>query len=172
MKKLLSAGKYLFIAFIFGLAGYNIISNYKSFLTFQIKDFIAIMMALVVSYYLSHKKNDHRKLKEEADDVIEKIQTTTLRLRDYDTTDETKKPKILVIVKNINSKFDILRKVSNKTGITKEVEYCINELAQYSALIEVKTKNKQRILENQAKLYEYLSNIDNTLDEVQIKLYQ
>lgn len=170
MKKLIL--NWLFVIFIFSLAGYNIISNYKSFLTFQIKDFIAIMMALIVSYYLSHKKNDYRKLKEEVDDVIEKIQKTTLILRDYDIAIEENKPKILVIIKNINSKFTILNKIANQVGIAKEVEYCLNQLEQYNKLINSKSQNKQKILKNQTSVYECLSNIDNKLDEVQIKLYQ
>lgn len=171
-KRLILAGQILFIIFIFLLAIYNIISNYKSFLTFPIKDFLTILMALIVSYYLSHKKNDFRKLKEETDDIIEKIQKITILLRDYDLIDEKNKLKILAMVKNITTKFDILNKAAYKTGITDEIKYCIDELKQYSSLIATNPENEQALLHIQAKSYEHLSNIDNKLDEVQIKLYQ
>ncbi len=172
MKKLRSFGLILFIAFIVGLAIYNIITNQKSFFTFPIKDLITVLMAIIVSYYLSHKKNDKRKLKEEADDVVEKIQKITIILRDCDIMDAEMQPKILVLIKNIKSKFMILDAVADKVGIAEEIAYCLDKLEKYEKLLASEPTNRQGLLALQAKAYDYLSDIDNHLDEVQIKLYQ
>ena len=167
MKKII--GVSVFIALLITLVITNIaLQGYRSFFTFQIKDFIAIMMALIVSYYFSQKKNDFRKLKEEADDVVEKIQEIIMQLQNrYHAGGNGNYTTVLPAIYNMHAKFNLLKKVSHKIGIEEELAYCLEELMKCEKII--KEASDESI---GGEVYGLLANIDNKLDEVQLSLYQ
>lgn len=140
----------------------------------NIYETLTIVIALFVTYYLTERRNEIRKLNDKIENICIEIQRY-LRNEYKITPSKRNKEKVLTNIRYISNKVHILEKFSAKNKeIIKAVEY-INE--QHNKYNEFVTDNFDQddeyfLEENrQEKINTLIYNMDNKLDEIIVYLY-
>ena len=96
------------------LGGVNIYNNgWKDFIKMNAYEIVTIAIALLVTYYLTERKNDIRKLNNKIENICNNMQVY-LREEYGITPSKKNKEKVLMNIRYISNKIHILEKLSEK----------------------------------------------------------
>lgn len=155
--------------------GYNIYnSGWRDFLKINAYEVITIIIALFVTYYLTERKNDIRKLNDKIENICNDVQVY-LRENYNITLSKQNKKKILMNIRYISNKIYILEKLSQKDNNIKEaVSYIKNEHEKYNEFVSSNLDQDEKYFleqNRQEKIKANINNMDNKLDEIIVYLY-
>ena len=155
--------------------GYNIWNNgWGDFLKINAYEVITIIIALFVTYYLTERKNDIRKLNDKIENICNDIQIY-LREEYKIVPSKKNKERVLLNIRYVSNKIHILEKLSEKNNNIKEaIAYIKGEHNKYNEFVSTNLdQNEQYFLEEnrQEKIKANINNMDNKLDEIIVYLY-
>lgn len=162
---------YPVIAFLVFVIDYNIIYN-KDFLITPIYTIFNISVAIFFAYYLTQKKNDERKLKETAENIINKIQNIISDDYLYNINEGTNKRKLLMMHRQIGNKMFLLNSVKNELKLSPEITYIKNTFQDYRNFVGEHINNIDYLSNSEDILMKLIGLIDDKLDEIIVKLYK
>ncbi|MPM96456.1 hypothetical protein SDC9_143619 [bioreactor metagenome] len=130
------------------------------------------MVALVFAYYFTQKNIDNRKIKEIIEDIIIKIQIEISNDSSYIFEKDFDKKVIMLKLRNLNNKIDILESAKKELKISEEVNYIHKEFDEYRESIGENLEDINFLITNQKEFMKKLQNIDNKCDELKMRLYK
>ncbi|MGL5150946.1 MAG: hypothetical protein ACRC7N_10300 [Clostridium sp.] len=132
---------------------------------------INIGIAIGVAYYLTQRKNDERKLKEKAEEIINKIQRDINDNRSYEINKQEDIKWCLIIHRQINNRIEILENLSDKLQVYEDVEYIRKNFNNYKELFGNHVNDLTYLKKSKVDFIKFTSNMDYKLDVIKIKLY-
>lgn len=166
--------KLLFGVFVFGLFGlayYNFKTN-TLFLIAPAYTILNLLVAVVFAYYLAQRKNDERKLKEKAEDLIDKIQIAINDERSYRVTTKQDVDCLKIRQRTISNQIDILFSLKDKLSCTGNIEYIKEKYIEYKELTGNHIEDLEYLTKSEKDLLNKILLIDNKLDEMKMDLYK
>ena len=106
------------VVILSGVGIYNLIVDWQKFLTTNITSLLSIFAVLLISYYLTQRKNDERKRIDNIERLILKIQQEVTK----DSLIQSKSNMCLLNQRSLNNKIEYLQK-QGLSLINKELEY-------------------------------------------------
>lgn len=172
MKKETFKGTLIFLVFgMVVLTGYNIKYN-TSFFQAPIYTILNLIVAVFFAYFLTQRKNDERKLKEKAENLIDKIQIVINDKRFVHITSKEDIEFLLMMQRSISNRVEILIGLKDKLIFPKEIEYIKENFTSYKEIIGNHFQDVDYLSKSEKDLYNKIMLIDSKLDEMRIKLYQ
>lgn len=157
------------------LGGVNIYNNgWKDFIKMNAYEIVTIAIALLVTYYLTERKNDIRKLNNKIENICNNMQVY-LREEYGITPSKKNKEKVLMNIRYISNKIHILEKLSEKNKEIKDsISYIKKEHKKYIEFVDDNFDQEDIYFQEEnrrEKLKSIINNIDNKLDEIIVYLY-
>lgn len=155
--------------------GFNVYNNgWGDFLKIDAYEVFTIIIALFVTYYLTERKNDIRKLNDKIENICNDIQVY-LRENYKIVPSKQNREKTLINIRYISNKIHILEKLSEKSNnIKKAVSYIKKEHKNYNEFVSTNLDQDEKYFQEQNRLEKintHINNIDNKLDEIIVYLY-
>lgn len=135
---------------------------------------MTIIIALFVTYYLTERKNDIRKLNSKIENICSNMQSY-LREEYKVIPSKTNKEKVLMNIRYISNKIHILEKLSDKNKeIKNAVNYVKIEHNKYKEFVTDNLDQEDEYFQEekrQEKINSMKNKMDNKLDEIIVYLY-
>ena len=153
----------------------NIYNNgWQEFVKMNAYEIFTIAIALLVTYYLTERKNDIRKLNNKIENICGNMQVY-LREEYGITPSRPNKERVLMNIRYISNKIHILERLSEKNKEIKDaVNYIKIEHNKYREFVTDNFDQEDVYFQEenrQEKLKSIINNIDNKLDEIIVYLY-
>lgn len=162
----------ILVLLIVGFLGYVSYRNdSESFLKLSAYNIITIFLALVVAFVFNQRKNDERKAKEKAEEIIEKIQAIVTSEEFCNITENTEENVLLLLGRTLNNKVELLLTCSEHIGLRDEISYVQKEIAGYRELIGNHINDLGYLAKSGLEIRRYSQNIDDKCDYIKISLY-
>lgn len=160
---------------LLGDIGFNVYNNgWGDFLKINAYEVLTIIIALFVTYYLTERKNDIRKLNDKVENICNDIQVY-LRENYKIIPSKQNKERVLMNIRYISNKAHILEKLSEKNNNIKEaVSYIKKEHDKYNEFVSTNLDQDEKYFLEQNRLEKIranINNMDNKLDEIIVYLY-
>lgn len=154
---------------------YNAFSN-ECFWAFSFSQVITLIIAILIAFAASQYRNDERKLKEQAEKIIVKIQNIVSEISfssfpNFGDNDEIKKQNRLACRK-LNNCISILKEYATKLNILAEVDYIDNQFKEYNDFISQHPDDLDYLSKSEIVLKKYSENIDTKCDHIILKLFK
>lgn len=155
--------------------GFNVYNNgWGDFIKINAYEVLTIIIALFVTYYLTERKNDIRKLNDKVENICNDIQVY-LRENYKIIPSKQNKERVLMNIRYISNKIHILEKLSEKNNSIKEaVSYIKKEHDKYNEFVSTNLDQDEKYFLEQNRLEKIranINNMDNKLDEIIVYLY-
>lgn len=157
------------------ICGINIYNNgWQEFIKINAYETMTIIIALFVTYYLTERKNDIRKLNSKIENICSNMQSY-LREEYKVIPSKTNKEKVLMNIRYISNKIHILEKLSDKNKeIKNAVNYVKIEHNKYKEFVTDNLDQEDEYFQEekrQEKINSMKNKMDNKLDEIIVYLY-
>lgn len=160
----------LFLVFIIILAICNIKHN-EDFFKIPLYNILNLFIAVVIAYYLTQRKNDERKLKEKAEELIDKIQNKLNSGQAYNITSSEDIAYVLLMHRSISNWLRLLEKLKDKLKFKNELAYINENFRSYKEFIGNHVSDLDYLSKSRKELENYILLMDNKLDEIKISMY-
>lgn len=131
---------------------------------------LTLMIALLVSYYLTQRQNDHRKQKEILLDLIQKLQEQLSRESMYNLADVSTE-EIFMRIRSVRNRIHILDSKKIEFGFKEEIALIDNWFTEYGDLIGNHIEDREYLKNSKSELKRPLDLIDGKLIEMAMKLF-
>lgn len=157
------------------ICGINIYNNgWQEFIKINAYETMTIIIALFVTYYLTERKNDIRKLNSKIENICSNMQSY-LREEYEVIPSKQNKEKVLMNIRYISNKIHILEKLSEKNKeIKNAVNYVKVEHNKYKEFVTDNLDQEDAYFQEekrQEKIKSMINKMDNKLDEIIVYLY-
>ena len=163
------------IAVILATTVYNLVTN-KEYFKFNLSQTLTLIVAVVFAFSASQYKTDERKLKEQTEKLIEKIQyivnDTSFYCFSINDNGEEIIKKNRVICRKLSNCICALEEYSKKLSIKNEVRYIKNEYKNYKELISDHLYDFEYLSKSEVNLKRYAENIDSKCVEIIVNIYK
>ena len=157
------------------ISAFNIYKqSFEKFIETNAYEITTIIIALFVTYYLTERKNDIRKLNNKIENICNDIQ---LYIREEYKVIPSKqnKEKVLINIRYISNKIHILEQLSDKNKeIKNAIKYIKIEHNKYKEFVTDNfDQNDEYFKEEkrQEKIKSIINRMDNKIDEIMVYLY-
>lgn len=157
------------------ISAFNIYKqSFEKFIEINAYEITTIIIALFVTYYLTERKNDIRKLNNKIENICNDIQ---LYIREEYKVIPSKqnKEKVLINIRYISNKIHILEQLSDKNKeIKNAITYIKIEHNKYKEFVTDNfDQNDEYFKEEkrQEKIKSIINRMDNKIDEIMVYLY-
>lgn len=157
------------------ISAFNIYKqSFEKFIEINAYEITTIIIALFVTYYLTERKNDIRKLNNKIENICNDIQ---LYIREEYKVIPSKqnKEKVLINIRYISNKIHILEQLSDKNKeIKNAIKYIKIEHNKYKEFVTDNfDQNDEYFKEEkrQEKIKSIINRMDNKIDEIMVYLY-
>lgn len=170
MKKTSGSEKviFFFTAFFAVIVIGNIFLNDK-FFELTVGNSISAMISLYVAYYLTEIRNNERKYKEKAEDILNKIQV--LVSEPSFTCDNYELREHRIRQRTLNNKITLLEKISQKLTCEDDVKYIRQQFDDYREFIDAHIEDVEHLKKSKPELMKFAANIENKCDEIKVNFY-
>lgn len=136
---------------------------------------LTLLVAIVIAFWATQRKNDERKIKEQIEKITEKIQAE-VSSPDFVSFNISSDPSevqktITMTTRKLRNAVDILRAYSKKLDIIGEVKYIEDQIKGYSDFVSVKVGDLDYLSKSETHLRMYAENINSKCDYIILKLY-
>lgn len=163
------------IAAVLVIAIYNIFFDWKAFLTISAAQVLTLLVAIVLAFWAAQWKTDERKIKEQIEKLVFKIQVEVsasnfVVFTSADTSEEVQK-RITMTIRKINNSIDILTKYGEMFNIADAVAYIKDQIVGYNNCVSEKVGDIDYLSKSEAHLRMYAENINSKCDYIILQLY-
>ena len=133
----------------------------------------ALFLTLCIAFLATQLKNDVRKKKEHAEQILKKIQAIVNSDCFYNVSgqsEETRK-KMTMTFRSLNNSIDLLKKYGKELGFKDESEYIEKEFKDYREFVSEYLNDIDYLIKSEITLKKYSENIDNKCDIIIWKIY-
>ena len=160
----------LFLVFCAILSIFNIKHN-DNFFEISLYNVLNLVIAVAIAYYLTQRKNDERKLKEKAEEIVEKIQIKLNDGQAYNINSDEDIAYVLLMHRSISNWIRLLDSIKEKLKFETEVNYISENYKNYKEFIGNHINDIDYLAKSRKELENYILLIDNKLDEIKISMY-
>lgn len=159
------------IAFIviLGIAIYNGFNN-SDFWEISIGPVITLLIAIILSYYLTQRKNDKTHVNEKIDHLVYKIQDTILEDTFLSAENEQIQRTNLINHKIIANKINQLKEICKDQKVIENLTHIEREFSELREFYGEHYKDTEYMKKSDAQLKNYVAQIDNYCDAIHILL--
>lgn len=160
---------------------YNVVSKplgweCPSFICINIAQFLTIGVAVMIAFWAVQSKNDQRKKKEHAEDVLLKIQAIVnkdifVKIDSTDKQDEVTK-ETSVTNRKLSNCLLIIKEYAKEFGFEEDANYLEEEFRGYKDFISEHLGNISYLADSEVTLRRYAENIDSKCDMIIYQLYK
>lgn len=161
----------IFAIGIFVLGICNHINNDK-FWEASIYQVITLLMAILITFYATQYKNDQRKVKDYAENVIRKIQAIIVDERFVDFNENTENKAVTMTNRKLNNYISILNEYGKKLGFQKDAEYVAEQFKAYRTFVDEHLSDKDYLSKSSPTLQMYAENIEQKCENIILNLYK
>ena len=163
------------LALIVAVSVYNAMHD-DGFWNFSFPQALTLFVAIVFAFSASQFRTDERKLKEQAEKMVLKIQqivntTSFFSISGNGEREDTKKQNRMACRKLSNC-IVVLKEYANKLNIGDEVEYIYNQYKEYNDFISDHLDDLDYLGKSESTLKKYADNIDSKCDQLVLKLFK
>lgn len=150
---------------------YNIIENCTFFHT-PFSNILTIGIAIFIAYYWTQRKNDERKLKEQIEAIVDKVQLFATSESALFHEGGIEKNKVYMLHKNISNKIEILEMHKKKMMIEKEVDALRTQFDAYRDFVGVNIEKYEILSASDDYLRNFLQTIEDKCDRIKLNIYK
>lgn len=163
----------LLILLIIFLVYYNIKKNLQGFLNTPLYAVVNIVVAVLVAFYLTQRKNDQRQLKNNIEHIIDKIQVAINNEWAYKIQSKSDIDNIIMMQRQVSNKLDVLKTQSKIfPQFEDDLQYVNERFKEYKEFFGNHMTNLSYLLESEKELRNPLGLIDDKLDCIKMSLYK
>lgn len=164
----------LFILIIL-VTAYNIKNN-ESFLNVSASQMLTLSIALGVAFWATQYENDRRKMKEHAENNIQKLQELVTNDSFFlfvsnANKDEIKKQTSMTN-RRINNYINILKQYGKNLSFSSEINYIETQFTEYKTIISDHIEDMSYLEKSETQFKRFSENIDSKCDEIILSLYK
>lgn len=120
---------------LFGaLVGYNLLKQQAKFFNASAVECVTMVIAVVISYYLVQRQNNHQKQKDIISDMVLKMQLSFEQRELYDFSGQDINA-IMMRTRDLNNRIHILETLERDFGISDDVRFIRQHFDEYSNFI-------------------------------------
>lgn len=157
--------------------GVNMFVN-NDFYNITISQSLTLIIAITIAFWATQQKNEQRKAKEHAEQLIIKLQTIVVN-NDFihfvvpkdDKEYEEKRQQILIRNRKIKNYISILKEYSKTLGFEKEINYVEQEYNNYYEFVSDKLSDMDYLSKSTSQLNKHAENIDSKCESIIMGLY-
>lgn len=132
---------------------------------------LTLLIALIVSFYLSNKVTDKRRQKEIYINILTKFQTLIEDNSLWDYEKENDLDLIKMKKRKLNNYINTLKKYENIYCVKEEIDFIDNRLSEYIEVVGDHIDDSEYLIKSKKELKRPLDLISQKLDEVMMKMY-
>ncbi len=157
------------------ISAFNIYKqSFEKFIEINAYEITTIIIALFVTYYLTERKNDIRKLNNKIENICNDIQLYIGE--EYKVIpSKQNKEKVLINIRYISNKIHILEQLSDKNKeIKNAITYIKIEHNKYKEFVTDNFDQNDKYFKEekrQEKIKSIINRMDNKIDEIMVYLY-
>lgn len=175
VKIVMIVGMIIIIAVIAGVAVYNCIRCPSSFFSASLVQCLTLIVAIVFAFWAVQRKTDERKIKEEIERVVRKIQeivddTGFCSFPAEGNVDDIKQ-KTMMAVRRLKNFINVLNEYNKKFDIKDEITYIEGQLNEYNGFVSEHYNDLDYLSKSQNQLRRYSENINSKCDYIIVKLF-
>ena len=159
------------IAFIIVIGIVNLIKN-TEFWTSSISQVITLLIAIIITLYATQYKNDQRKAKDYAENVIRKIQNIVNDEKFIIFTPNIDKLIITMSNRKLSNYTSILKAYGKKLGFSEEAKYIEEEFQRYRTFVDDHITDIEYLKKSTTTLQNYADNIEQKCEHIILNLYK
>ena len=171
MKKWHLAMIAIFLALIIIALGIgNIICCNDEFWTVSAFDCLSLLVVVGVSFFIVERQTDKRKQKELFITLLEAVKVLAEDKSSYDFSNSSKEA-VLMRLREIRLKLQLIKKYSEKFGIQKDYDYLNDKFEEYQSVIDNHPSDIDLLSKLHNELYRPLNLMSQRIFEIMIALY-
>lgn len=155
---------------------YNMFANCSSFWNINITQVLTMIIAVCIAFEAAQFKNDERKLKEQAEKIIAKIQfiVNEPAFTSFPNSGdgESLKRQNRIAIRKLHNCINILKEYSNISNISNDVDYIEEQYKSYNDFVSEHPDDLDYLSKSEIHLKKYAENIDSKCDQLLLKLYK
>jgi len=146
-----------------------------SFWETSITQILTLLIAVFIAFWATQRKNDERRIKDEIERIIVKIQTVTSDPAFYsftinDNPEEAQK-KVSMTIRMLKNCTAVLLEYSKYIKIKDNVQYIDEQIRGYNDFISVHFWDLEYLSKSEAHLRKYSENINSKCDYIILDLF-
>ena len=134
-----------------------------------------LVMTVGIAFMATQLKNDVRKKKEHAEQVLKKIQVIVTNDDFYYISSESDpieiRKKMMMTFRSLNNSIDVLKKYGIELGFKSDSEYIEKEFEDYREFVSEHLTDADYLNKSETTLRKHSENIDNKCDIIVCGLY-
>ena len=158
----------IFIHSIINAANAQVIKDYFSIPFYAI---INITIAIYFAYFLTQHRNDMRKKKEIAQDIIEKVLIDLTSEKMYVIFDEDALKYISIKQRSVKNRLDMLKEYEKSFCIKEDIKYINDNINMYWDFVSNHIHDLEYLKKSEGDLLKYITNSINRLEKMVVQLY-
>jgi len=136
---------------------------------------LTLILTICIAFWATQLKNDERKKKEHAEQILKKIQAIVANdefnyVSEKSDPIETKK-RMMMTFRSLNNSIDLLKKYGKELGFKSEAEYIEKEFKDYRDFVSDHITDVEYLNKSDSTLRKHSENIDNKCDIIIWRLY-
>lgn len=145
------------------------------FFEMSIAQALTLLIATIVAFWATQKKTDERKVKDQVEKIIEKIQDVVsspdfVTFSGFSDSEEVQKTTTMTIRKLKNATH-VLNEYSKILSIEEDVKYIDEQIRGYNDFVSAKVGDIDYLAKSEVHLRKYADNIDSKCDLIIVGLY-
>lgn len=166
----------LLVLAVLVMAVINIFVLHNSdFWEISIAQVLTLLVAIVVAFWATQRKNDKRKIKEQIEKITEKIQMEVSSPDfvnfDVNSNPEEVQKRITMATRKLTNCINILWEYSKILDISEEIRYIEDQIKGYRDFVSVKVGDLDYLSKSETHLRKYAENINSKCDFIISQLY-
>lgn len=160
--------------FVIGLSIHSAINN-DAFWNIGVGQSLTIIVAILLAFWATQRKNDQRILKNHAEEIVLKIQNSVSQNEfvsfgcENDKADTQKRTNLLN--RRISNCISILLRYGDKLEFAEDAKYIDKEFKDYKELVSEHIEDFEYLRKSESTLMKYAENINSKCDQIILKMY-
>lgn len=160
----------IFVAMVAALTIYNLIKN-TDFFDASMSSLISIVAVLLISYYLTQRKNDDRRKLENVDRLLTKIQEELKNKEICDASSEEKIEQALILQRSLGNKLKYYMDYCNEKE-KRDAKYMFEEFKRVRELYGNHMNDSEYIRKSKGDFKNILTKIDDKCEELHLLIFK
>lgn len=171
MKKIIWVVPVLFLGAIIYVGVINYTNN-SEFMNASVTQIITLLIAVIITFYITQYKNDQRKIKDYAESIIRKIQNVVMDegFISFDEGTETKQ--ITMVNRKMSNYIDVLKKYAEKLNFSTDAKYIEEEFQRYREFVDEHISDIEYLNKSATTLQNHAEKIEQKCDLIIFNLYK